>query len=96
MPTINKKAKKRPREPLHSNTKEVYDTVYNTTRWRKLRLQKLQDNPLCECCLQDNKITPAEEVHHITEILRNPDLAFDYKNLMSLCRKCHKEIHKKK
>jgi 5-methylcytosine-specific restriction enzyme A len=40
---------------------------YSTQRWQRLRLLKLQQNPLCEACLQVGEIEPAVAVDH-----RNP------------------------
>jgi 5-methylcytosine-specific restriction endonuclease McrA len=37
---------------------------YTTRRWERLRRLKLQTNPLCEACLQEGEITPAEVVDH--------------------------------
>jgi len=57
-------------------------------------------SPLCEDCLERDISTPAEEVHHIQPIESAPDfetmkiLAYDIKNLKSLCRNCHKEAHR--
>ncbi|MGJ1015447.1 HNH endonuclease [Bacteroides salyersiae] len=44
-------------------------------------------------------VTPAEDIHHIVSFMSvdNPDqrifLAYDFDNLMSLCKKCHQNIH---
>lgn len=78
-----------------------YIKLINTTRWRKLRLKKLQANPLCECdeCKEHGKITPATEVHHIDPVEsvtthRAMEIKmFEYKNLMSVSHKCHVQIH---
>lgn len=76
-----------------------YVKLINTARWKHLRLKKLQDKPLCECCHDEGRITPATEVHHIipvetvTTIIQMDKLMYDYHNLMSVCRGCHKEIH---
>jgi 5-methylcytosine-specific restriction endonuclease McrA len=38
---------------------------YTTRRWERLRLQKLQQNPLCEVCLrQSAEVVAAEVVDH--------------------------------
>ena len=58
-------------------------------------------NPLCELCLQENKTVPAEDIHHIISFMSTDDpqqrlfLAYDYDNLMSLCKQCHQKIHNK-
>lgn len=100
MPTINKPKKK----PRKNNGQ--YDAerrkVYNSERWRKLRAWKFACSPLCEICLSKGAITPAEDIHHIVSFMstNDPDqrifLAYDYDNLMSLCKKCHQRIHNEK
>ncbi|MDR2057648.1 MAG: HNH endonuclease [Dysgonamonadaceae bacterium] len=76
-----------------------YIKLINTARWRRLRIKKLQAQPLCGCCKGKDKITPATEVHHVTPvesvttIEQMEILMFDYNNLMSVCSECHNEIH---
>lgn len=77
-------------------------SVYNTARWKRLRLVKLKNNPLCEICEKKGITKMADDVHHIQSFMSVDDpearkaLAFDYDNLMSLCDECHSEIHKRK
>jgi len=78
----------------------IWKNFYNTSRWRKLRLQKLTKQPLCEMCKERGIIRLANTVHHIKEISTGntpyemEQLAFDYNNLQALCKDCHKEHHK--
>lgn len=73
---------------------------YNSKQWRMLRNSYIRLHPLCEVCLKNDKVTPAEHVHHKQEFLRGItdeqrwNLLLDKDNLMSVCRECHKEIHK--
>jgi 5-methylcytosine-specific restriction protein A len=77
-----------------------YRKLINSKRWKVLRLQKLQAQPLCECCHKKHIITLATEVHHIVPVESVSTeremilLMFDFDNLMSLCHECHAEIHK--
>ena len=52
---------------------------------------------LCEDCLKQGKITPAEEVHHIKELnpmnISDPCITLSYSNLVALCRSCHRKRH---
>lgn len=99
MPTIYKPKKK------YQKNDSQYDAerrkIYNSERWRILRECKFANNPLCEKCLEKGIITPAEDIHHIISFMSVNDkllrhqLAYDYSNLMSLCKKCHQEIHNK-
>lgn len=97
MPTINKPKKKR--EYIDYNKKrEKRQSVYNTGRWRDMRIAKLQNNPLCEICEIEGRITLAEEVHHLQSFVDYDDnemlsFAFDANNLCSVCKKCHSRCH---
>lgn len=76
-----------------------YRRMIHTSRWIKLRKNKLRKQPLCEECLKDGYIVVAHEVHHITPVeealtLRQKEsLMFNPSNLMSLCHNCHVKIH---
>lgn len=99
MPTIQK-LKKKPNYQKHNKSKEIYDTVYNTTTWRNLRRAHLMEHPLCEECLASGRIRTATQVHHIKEIsransiLEMQDIGFNPNNLQSLCDECHQKKHK--
>ena len=77
-----------------------YRQLINSQRWVKLRAKKASASPLCEACLGRDITTPVQEVHHIVPIESAPDfetmrlLAYDIKNLQSLCIDCHKEAHR--
>ena len=75
--------------------------IYNSREWHELRTAKLRStNGLCEECLKDGIITAARCGHHVLpiETARTKEemrrLAFDWNNLMSLCKSCHARIHK--
>ena len=95
MPTIYKPRKGRPYE----GKRKERMVIYNSARWRALRLAKLRDNPLCELCERKGITRLADDVHHIQSFMDvdDPDerrtLAFDIDNLMSLCDECHSGIH---
>lgn len=65
----------------HANTE-----FYQSTVWRKLRLVKLEQQPLCEECLKRDRHTPAQIVDHIVPIDRG-GAPLDLKNLQSLCNR---------
>lgn len=77
-----------------------YISLINTTRWRKVRGLILSAEPLCQRCRQRGKLTSAREVHHIVplESISDPAeqerMAYAVSNLMSVCRDCHKAIHR--
>ncbi|MGB4153380.1 MAG: HNH endonuclease signature motif containing protein, partial [Bacillota bacterium] len=47
-------------------------------------------HPLCEQCEKLDRITPAQEVHHIKPLSQGGTHAKD--NLMALCKPCHSRI----
>ncbi|MFJ2455608.1 HNH endonuclease [Pseudomonas protegens] len=53
--------------------------------WQRLRAQVLAEQPLCEHCYDDGKVTPATDVDHIDN--NGDNNARD--NLASLCHSCH-------
>jgi len=97
MPTINLGRKK---TKLVTRNKAAYQDIYQDPRWKRLRAQKLRDNPICERCEKKGIVRQTEEIHHKKpfEISANREelehLAFDYYNVISLCIPCHKEEHK--
>ncbi|NBR16031.1 MAG: HNH endonuclease [Crocinitomicaceae bacterium] len=55
-------------------------------KWTKARKEFLENNPNCAACGRNKKL----EVHHIKPYYLNPDLEFDYNNLIVLCDEpCH-------
>lgn len=76
-----------------------WQIFYGSKSWSNLRQSKLQKQPLCECCLYHDKITPATQVHHIDRFSNAANEVemwqkfLDEDNLMSLCNSCHKRIH---
>lgn len=69
---------------------------YNSRAWKKTRDRiKSRDNNLCLYCLFINKkIRGMDLVHHIKEEKEFVKLKLDETNLISLCEKCHRYIHK--
>lgn len=78
----------------------IYIKLINSKEWRQLRRHKLQNHPVCEACESEGKSTLAEEVHHKVPVesvsgeMQMRQLMFSYNNLMSVCHKCHSNIHR--
>lgn len=103
MPTIYKpKKKKVNNQAFYQQRRRERQKIYNTDRWRKLRLNYLSQHPLCEECLKKGIIKSAQDIHHVISFMITDDmcererLAFDSSNLQALCRDCHCEKHNKK
>lgn len=98
MPTLYKPKKKREYNDYNSK-RNRRQSVYNTTRWRDMRLAKLMQNPECEICALEGHVTLAEDVHHLTSFVDFEDenialaYGFEFNNLCSVCKKCHSRCH---
>ncbi|TLS37746.1 HNH endonuclease [Pseudalkalibacillus caeni] len=67
---------------------------YQCKEWRKLRLKILKrDNYECQTCKRNGKVGKAENVHHIKEVKKYPELALVEDNLECICIPCHNEEH---
>lgn len=77
-----------------------YRRMINSTRWLRLRKEKLKESPLCEDCKAEGKYTAACEIHHVRpcewakSVKEMERLMFDFNNLKSLCHDCHVVAHK--
>jgi len=65
MLTLNKLKK----QATRTFNREDRQKVYQSAKWKKLRLAKLLSTPLCELCLAKGIITPAINVHHIDRFM---------------------------
>ena len=83
----------------HSAT---YKRLIGSADWRRVRAQQLAEHPFCELCAKKGVYyqTGATEVHHIMPVdsARTEEeaerLAYGTSNLISLCHKCHSDLHK--
>ena len=58
--------------------------------WKKIRARFLLQHPLCEQCSLENRLTPAQEVHHVVPLANGG--THDENNLLALCKSCHSAI----
>lgn len=80
------------KRPITREERARIDAQYGSKRWRDLRARLISAFPYCERCHDDNRVSPAEEIHHVIPSLDRPDLFYDETNLMRLCKRCHLEI----
>lgn len=87
---FDKEQKKRNERYDQTRAGNVNRKFIHSPEWRKIRLRKLAQDPLCEKCLEIGRDTRATVVHHIDsdELNNSPD------NHMSLCNDHHEIIHK--
>ena len=64
---------------------------YYIARWRDLRRQVLEAQPLCVECLQVSRVEPAVDVDHIVPHGGDYDRFFDPQNLQGLCKLHHSQ-----
>jgi 5-methylcytosine-specific restriction enzyme A len=62
---------------------------YDSKGWRAFRPWFLLRHPLCEDCLEQSRLTPASEVHHLKKIKTHPELRLVESNCRALDRRCH-------
>lgn len=82
------------------STKFERKTIYNTTRWRKLREKILEKNDgLCANCKRRGYTNDAHIIHHIKPWKDGKDkterylLIWDEDNLEPVCNSCHNNLH---
>ena len=97
MPTINKKPLLLIKKPSNRHNRMK---LYNCQQWRNLRQIYRQSHPLCEDCLENDIITPTQDIHHILSPF-DPNIGevesfkrlLDWDNLRALCKTCHQRRH---
>jgi len=63
---------------------------YSSPEWEKVRKQAMiRDYGLCQDCLKENRITPADVVDHIKPIRHFWHLRLTLENLRCLCNRHH-------
>lgn len=89
--------------PIQFNDRsKFWSTYYNSALWRTTRLEYKTKHPICERCLHEGRVTPMTDVHHMCKIGNGRNarerwmLLSDKDNLVSLCEKCHHEVHANK
>ena len=101
MPTLKRRTyrpKKEHKELGYKKSRE-WSEFYQSRAWSLLREWKRQQNPICEICEREGKITPMNDVHHIVPFRQGKTkddkwkLFLDADNLVSLCTEHHKKIH---
>lgn len=62
------------------------------SRWQAEMRDKMVNTQagICSNCNEESNL----EIHHLKPVFSHPELAFDEKNVVAICRKCHKETHR--
>lgn len=72
-----------------SEAQREHQRFINSRVWRRTSKAFLAENPLCADCLKLGIYTEAKHSHHLVKPADNPELAFDWENLLALCIPCH-------
>lgn len=72
---------------------------YHSKAWQDIRAFVWdRANGLCERCMQNGEVKPADVVHHTIPLtaanMNDPDISLNADRLQALCHDCHTEIHK--
>jgi len=98
---INKhyKEKSEAHKEIAHRRNSKWNKLYQDHRWKRLREWKIQHDPICELCLKEGVVTPADEIHHLQIIgsgINDEDkfrLLLDPLNLCSCCSRHHDVFH---
>ena len=85
------------RQHSKSNRTDGVRQNYKSYRWQKLRELILRQYDFIDlyALYHDGKIAPADCIHHITEILEDPEGFYDPSNLFPTSSGSHAEIHER-
>lgn len=87
MPWKPKPHLQKPRRREH-HTKSTSERGYGWD-WQQASKRYLIEHPLCEDCLDEDRVTPAVEVHHVAKIKHAPEKRLDPENMRALCEPHH-------
>jgi 5-methylcytosine-specific restriction endonuclease McrA len=75
--------------PSEKSRNKEHNKFYDSTGWRRLRLEVLQEKPLCEACKARGIVKEANIGDHIQPVELFPELALSKPNIMPLCESDH-------
>ena len=75
-------------------------SFYSSRAWQKCRETYLASvSGLCELCLKEGLVVPAESVHHKTPLtpfnVGDPNISLSWSNLCAVCWDHHAKLHRK-
>lgn len=82
------------------------ERFYHSRKWKRVRDEvSRMDHCECQRCKDRGVLTFSRTVHHVNELKLRPDLALSIyymdgdgerqRNLLTLCRECHNEVHER-
>ncbi|MEN0049034.1 MAG: HNH endonuclease signature motif containing protein [Bacteroidota bacterium] len=90
MPSLPKSKRRKwiPAKPKQEGRKESNQSIYNSTRWRKLRKLVIEAQPLCKVCEYIGEVVAAQVVDHVVPI-NEGGATWNEENLCPMCHKHH-------
>ena len=86
----DKQSRKKERDRQYNEKRDPkLRKFYSSARWKKVRKRYISKNPLCEHCLERDRVKPADVVDHIIPVKVDWSKRLDASNLQSLCNSCH-------
>lgn len=77
--------------------KKEYSEYLKNPKWQKKRLEILsRDNFSCVVCGKGIETDTSLHVHHLSYIKGRMPWEYDNSNFVTLCEKCHSDVHNKK
>lgn len=81
-------------EDIRYKRDKKYHDFYKSDEWKRVKtLALVRDKGLCQWCMREGRIRPADVVHHIAEVKQEWNKRLDINNLVSLCHECHNRHH---
>lgn len=89
-------ARERYRKYQRNRKDSTEQSFYTSKPWlRKRDTIKQRDNNLCLICFLKYKLfISCDCVHHVNELKESWEQRLDEDNLICLCNKCHKDVHR--
>lgn len=87
-------------EKKHYERPAALEAFYGSNAWKNCRDTYLASvGGLCELCLKQGLIVPAEIIHHKKPLnasnVSNPKISLSWDNLCAVCRDHHAQLHRK-
>lgn len=69
--------------------RSAFNSMYQTSQWKRLRQIQLSKQPLCQSCLCKGRVVQAQHVDHVFPWKALGKEAFYQNIFQSLCGECH-------
>lgn len=77
------------RAVYHDRRQQPQQKALSTQSYRRFRLAKLAETPLCQDCQAKGIVTAGVEIHHCRGLAQHPEDLCDGDRVLVLCKPCH-------